>query len=221
MGAVLLRCGDAPIPVTLPADEAVGVSAVPTRDELAEHLPRTDLPARVVVLGGDAALAAVLTHLLRSARLDVEVGFVPPHRTAASRALGLDKGAKAARTAIEGTARPVPLIRDDLGVVVVGSAELTGRDGAALSGESYVDDRRLFSGSCPGIEIQPTGHAPGLRAAERRRGGRGILPRRWTEGRAAQTGGVAIAVTRDGVAERKRLTRSTFYRHGDDWLLVR
>src|SRR5699024_5044327 len=210
MVSVLLCCGDAPIPVTLPADEAVGVSAVPARDELAEHLPRTDPPARVVVLGADAALAAVLTHLLRSARLDVEVGFVPPHRTVAGRALGLDKGAKAARRVTEGTACPTPLIRDDLGVVVVGSAELAGPDGAPLTGETYVDDRRLLSGEAPGIEIQPTGRAPGLRAAEIRR--RRILPRRWTEGRAAQTGARAIALTRDGVPEHKRLTRSTFYR---------
>lgn len=220
MVVVLLCCGDAPIPVTLPADEAVSVSAVPAREELSEQLPRTVLPARVIVLGADAALAAVLTHLLRSARLDVEVGFVPPHRTVAGRALGLDKGAKAARRALEGTAGPTPLIRDDLGVVVVGSAELTGPNGAPLTGEAYVDELLLFSGERPGIEIQPTGRAPGLRAAELHRRRR-LLPRRWSEGRAAQTGARAISATRDGVPEHKRLTRSTFYRHSDDWLLVR
>ncbi len=214
--STILLCGDSPVPVTLPADGAVAVSAVPTREELAEHLPRAEAPRRAVVVGGDAALAAVLTHLLRSERLDVEVAFVPPARTVAARILGLDKGAKAGRRALEGTAHPTPLIRDDLGVVVVGTAELTGPDGAALTGETYVDEHRLFSGETAGIRIQPTGAEPGLRASRLR----GLRPR-WVVGRAAQTGGVAIAVTRDGVPEPKRLKRSAFYRHSADWLLVR
>ncbi len=216
MRSVLLRCGDAPIPVTLPAEGAVAVSDVPTRAQLAEHLPRTELPERLIVVGEDAALAAVLTHLLRSERLDVEVAYVPSVRTEATRILGLDKGAKAGRTAAEGTAQPTPLIRDDLGVVLVGSAQLTGPDGGRLTGETYVDERALFSGETAGIQIQPTGKAPGLRAARQ-----GRLRRKWMEGRAAQTGGTAIALVRDGVPETKRLKRSTFYRHVTDWLLVR
>ncbi len=41
---------------------------------------------RLVVVGADADLGAVLTRLLRAQRLDVEVGFAPPRRTAATRA---------------------------------------------------------------------------------------------------------------------------------------
>ncbi|MGA7135559.1 MAG: peptidase M50, partial [Mycobacterium sp.] len=37
---------------------------------------------RVVVIGADADLAAVLTLLLRAGRLDVEVGYAPRRRTA-------------------------------------------------------------------------------------------------------------------------------------------
>ncbi len=216
MNCVLLRCGDAPIPVTLPSEGAVAVSDVPTREELAEHLPRTEMPQRIIIAGQDAALASVLTHLLRSERLDVEVAFVPASRTDATRIHGLEKGAKAGRAAMEGTAHGTPLIRDDLGVVLVGCAQLTGPDGARLTGETYVDHRPLFAGEAAGIEIHPTGHAPGLRAARL-----GRMRRKWIEGRAAQTGGDAIAVTRDGVPEPKRLKRSTFYRHNVDWLLVR
>ncbi|GAA4821202.1 hypothetical protein GCM10023353_31740 [Tomitella cavernea] len=213
---MLLRCGDAPIPVTLPAEGAVTVSEVPAREELAEHLPRTEMPERVIVAGQDAALAAVLTHLLRSERLDVEVAFVPATRTDATRVYSLEKGAKAGRAAMEGAAHSTPLIRDDLGVVLVGCAQLTGPDGGRLTGETYVDHRPLFTGEAAGIEIQPTGHAPGLRAARL-----GRMRRKWIEGRAAQTGGEAIAVTRDGMPEPKRLKRSTFYRHNVDWLSVR
>lgn len=216
MGAVLLRCGEAPIPVTLPTEEVVSVSAAPGRDELAEHLPRAGMPGRVVVMGTDVALAAVLTHLLRAERLDVEVAYVASTRSEATRIFGLDKGAKAAKLALEGTARPTPLIRDDLGVALIGSATLTGPEGARLTGETYVDDHRVFTGECGGMEIQPTLHGPGLRAAQL-----GRLRRKWIAGRAAQTGGVAIELTRDGVPESKRLRRSTFYRNVDDWLLVR
>src|SRR5699024_9776163 len=144
-------------------------SDVPTREQLAEHLPRTELPERVIVVGQDAALAAVLTHLLRSDRLDVEVAYVPSTRTEAARILGLDKGAKAGRTATEGTAQPTPLIRDDLGVVLVGGAHLTGPEGGRLTGETYVDERALFSGETAGVRIQPTGRTPGLRAAQQGR----------------------------------------------------
>ena len=41
---------------------------------------------RLIVLGDDAALAAVLTHLMRTERLHVEVGYVPPDHTYAARA---------------------------------------------------------------------------------------------------------------------------------------
>ena len=40
---------------------------------------------RVVVVGVDADLATVLTRLLRAGRLDVEVGYAPRRRTAATR----------------------------------------------------------------------------------------------------------------------------------------
>jgi hypothetical protein len=56
---------------------------------------------RLIVVGTDADLASVLTRLLRTDRLDVEVG----HAT----------GWWAARRARRGTARRVPLIRDDTG----------------------------------------------------------------------------------------------------------
>ena len=77
---------------------------------------------RLVVVGDDADLATVLTRLLRTDRLDVEVGYAPPRRTPATRAYRLPAGRRAARRARHGTARRVPLIRDETGSVIVGRA---------------------------------------------------------------------------------------------------
>ena len=155
------------------------------------------------MVGSDADLAAVLTRLLRADRLDVEVG----HAT----------GWWAARRARRGTARRVPLIRDETGHVIVGSAEWRGEDGAPLHGEAVVDDARLFDGEVAGVRIEPThwdARAAGGRHAD---GGR----RRWVVGRAAQLGTPGAMVVRDGVPAPRFVRRSTFYRHTQGWLLVR
>jgi hypothetical protein len=45
--------------------------------------------------------------------------------------------------------------------------------------------------------------------------------RRWATGRAAQLGTTGALVVRDGLAAPRAVKRSTFYRHIEDWLLVR
>ncbi len=157
---------------------------------------------RLIVVGSDAELAAVLTRLLRADRLDVEVGHA--------------SGWWAARRARRGVARRVPLIRDETGQVIVGAAEWRGESGRPLVGEAVVDDTRLFDGEVAGVRIQPTPGLPGLRAAV---SGRGRL--RWVAGRAAQLGTTGAVVVREGVAAPKMVRRSTFYRHTQGWLLVR
>jgi hypothetical protein len=152
---------------------------------------------RVVVVGSDADLAGVLTHLLRADRLDVEVGHV--RRT---------WNARRART---GKARLVPLIRDETGTVIVGAAEWRGDP---LYGEAVVDDTVLFDGDVTGVRIEPTPTMPGLRAAV------SGWPRRWVAGRAAQLGTSGATVVRDGVVASKPVRRSTFYRHTEGWLRV-
>lgn len=164
-----------------------------------------ELPAcrRVVVVGSDADLAAVLTRLLRLDRLDVEVGHVrrPWH----------------ARRARTGKAQRVPLIRDETGSVIAGAAEWRGDPAQkALHGEAVVDDTVLFNGEVTGVRIEPTPTMPGLRAAVI-----GKSPRRWVAGRAAQLGTDGALVVRDGVSAPKPVRRSTFYRHTEGWLRVR
>jgi hypothetical protein len=159
---------------------------------------------RIAVLGSDADVAAVLTRLMRAELLDVEVAHVRP---------GL-RAWRDARRAVRDPARRVPLIRDETGTAVVGSALwLPSGGSAALRGEAVVDDAVLFDGEVTGVRIEPTAQLPGLRA---RVVGKGP----WVSGRAAQLGTTGVAVVRDGVPGGRELTRSTFYRHTTGWLRV-
>ncbi|TVS86666.1 peptidase M50 [Mycobacterium helveticum] len=180
---------------------------------------RADLDAavgpyrRLVVVGADADLAALLTGLLRADRLDVEVAYVPRRRTAATRAYRLPSGRRAARRARRASAARVPLIRDDAGWAIVGRAHWLPADGKALHGEAVVDDTGLFDGGVAGCRIEPTGALPGLRAR--------VRGRRWVTGRAAQLGCTGVTVVRDGVPAPRPARRSTFYRNVEGWLAVR
>jgi hypothetical protein len=170
---------------------------------------------RVVVVGVDADLAAVLTRLLRAELLNVEVAYVPRRRTPATRAYRLPSGARAARRARRGRAERVPLIRDETGSVIVGSAvwRPAGEE-QQLHGEAVVDDAVLFDGNVAEVTVEPTAALPGLRA-------RVSGTRRWLIGRAAQLGSVEASVIRDGVAARRPARRSTIYRNTEGWLAVR
>jgi hypothetical protein len=172
---------------------------------------------RLVVVGADADLAAVLTWLLRAERLDVEVAYVPRRRTTATRVYQLPAGSRAGRRARRGSARRVPLIRDETGSVIVGRARwLPPADAAVLHGEAVVDDTVLFDGDAGEVWIEPTPALPGLRAALRTGAWR-----RWIGGRAAQLGTTGVTVVRDGVPAARPARRSTFYRNVEGWLLVR
>ncbi|WP_067791722.1 hypothetical protein [Nocardia amikacinitolerans] len=219
MSTHVLRCDGAPVPIALAALPTTQTAAIPDTaviDELLPVLAADSLP-RLIVLGEDAALAAVLTHLMRTERLHVEIGYVPIDKTYGSRAYQTGTGNAAAKRAIEGKARETPLIRDDTGKVLVGRATITGPEGGKLEGEAYVDDTQLFSGKVTAMHISPTLHMPGVRATVRK----GLRKRRWVEGRAAQLGTPGAVVTRDGILTERTVPRSTFYRHNETWLLVR
>jgi hypothetical protein len=183
---VVLPFGERQMPRRLRGLTTIGM------DDVTEH-------RRVVVVGSDADVAAVLSRLLRADRLDVEVAPV--------------SSAWRAGRALTGGAKRVPLIRDETGTVIVGAAEWRGDP---LHGEAVVDDTVLFDGDVPGVRIEPTSTLPGLRAAVI-----GTGPRRWIAGRAAQLGTTGATVVRDGVPGPRPVRRSTFYRHTEGWLMVR
>ncbi|OBB69577.1 peptidase M50 [Mycobacterium sp. 852014-50255_SCH5639931] len=170
---------------------------------------------RLVVIGADADLAAVLTRLLRADRLDIEVAYVPRRRTRATRIYRLPAGRRAARRARRGPARRVTLVRDETGSVIVGRAAWLPGEGRRLRGEAVVDDTVLFDGDAPAVDVEPTLAVPGLRA--RVATGR----RRWVAGRAVQLGSTGVTVVRDGVPAPRPARRSTFYRNVEGWLAVR
>ncbi|CPZ42957.1 peptidase%2C M50 family protein [Mycobacteroides abscessus] len=195
----------------LPVDRLDGSGAVRA---LVDALP--DGPARFIVVGGDGDLGQVLTQLMRAERLDVELGFVPDRPSHARRIYRIGFGA--ARRARRGRAQRGPLIRDDTGTALAGRASWQRSDGTPVTGEATVDDTLLFDGAAL-VDVEPTESMPGLRASVR--GRTRLLPRRWVTGRAAQLGTVGAVVVRDGVAAPRPVTRSTFYRHQQSWLLVR
>ena len=215
----VLRCNGAPVPIALTSQPTTQTTAIPATAELDELLPllAADNRPRLIVLGEDAGLAAVLTHLLRTDRLNVEIGYVPVDRTYGSRAYQTGTGSHAAKRALAGKATETPLIRDDTGTVLVGRATITGPDSGKLEGEAYVDEVRLFTGKVTALHVSPTLETPGVRATIQRGWGK----RRWVAGRAAQLGSPGAVVTRDGIASDRTVPRSSFYRHHEPWLLVR
>ncbi len=128
-------------------------------------------PVRLIVLGPDASLAAVVTHLMRRNLLWFEVAHVPgAYPSPAATNWGME--ALTLEQARRGAVSPVPLIRDDTGRAIVGYALLTEPDITGTSsadgfvGEVYVDEHELFSGRSAGVQVRPTTGAPGLVAAE-------------------------------------------------------
>ncbi|MBI3214611.1 MAG: peptidase M50 [Mycobacterium sp.] len=159
---------------------------------------------RIVVLGTRADLAAVLTRLLRTDRLGVEVAHI-----------GRWRGAARAQSA---AAQRVPLIRDETGQVIVDTAFwLPADDQPTIEGEAIVDDTLLFDGRATAVRIEPLPGPPGLRASVL---SARMRPARWVSGRAAQLGTTGARVVRDGQPAARPVRRSTFYRHTEGWLRV-
>lgn len=189
------------------AAEALPVDPTPSLDEIAaqpdvEHLreprpapQRPEEELRVVVVGSDAALSAVLTRMMRGDYLWATVGYVPttPGSPAAA-TWSLPESPEAAfRLAAAGSVRPMPTIRNDAGLVVAGSATITAWDDRSFVGEVVVDDDTLvfaekrqeearFYGQF-GARLVPTTDAPGIAAVrmttpatvpDDQRGGRGL-----------------------------------------------
>lgn len=202
---VVVRAPDVRIPGSLRDLETITVDLDSAKAELKRKLP---FPKRIVVAGPDDLLAAVIARLMASERLDVEVAYAPTENSHAS-------AIYPPGDPLTGTPRAMPLIRDDRGFVLVGKAKITGPDGGPLTGETFVDSEKLFTGQAKAVIVEPTGEGAGVRA----RLAKGVR-RRWLSGRAAQTGGLELVVTRDGRTDPGVVTRATFYRNTDDWLLI-
>ncbi|MDQ4093510.1 MAG: hypothetical protein M3143_08935 [Actinomycetota bacterium] len=207
----MLTCGSARWPG---AEVVTAVPARPEREQLDKVL--TGLGGRrLVVCGTDADLAAVLLRLLRISSLGVPVGYVPSSATSAvARLWGLPVAPPAAaELALHGRPDRVPLVRDDTGGVLVGLGVVR-----PLQGVAYCDDKVVLRGHASRLEVTPDRQL-GLVVRVVRRG---LLGRQvhQTAGRAVQLGCQPTGVWRDGVADRTT-DRWTWYRHTEDWQLIR
>lgn len=176
------------------------VGSTPTLEEIAKQpdVPHQGEPqpdphqlterVRVIVHGSDAALAAVVSKLMRIDALWVEVGFIPLDASSPiAITWGLDATLSPAdqlHRAMTAPTVPTPVIRDDHGIAVLGLAEITGATSATggrtggefeeLVGEVIVDSATLYSQDAPGaaefnngVRMVPTLRAPGLAAVQR------------------------------------------------------
>lgn len=215
---IVIRCGSAPVPPVLVEHTRLECSEIPTTEEINRALTEIGTRRRVLICGTDAGLAALLTRLMRTENLDVEIAYIAEDPTPVTRAYDLPTGSAAAKLGVRGEAREVPLVRDETGTVLVGEATVTGPEGAVLVGEAYADDERVFSGEVRTLTVRPTPAMPGVRATVARP--RRLLRRSWLAARAVQLGTEAGVITRDGVTGRRPVKRTTFYRHTEPWRLV-
>jgi hypothetical protein len=199
LGALVLGCG-----IAEGRADWRSVPAVPGKSDLDPLLAAE--PERVVVVGTDAALAAVVLRLLRTQRLGVAVGFVPASRgSVAARLWGLP--GHALELALTGAARPVPLVRDDSGGVLVGRGTI-----GPVDGEAYCDDQLALRGRARLIEVSPDPDGGVVGRVHS-----GLLRRtREYRGRALQVGCQPTTVSCDGVEQPRPVRRWTWYRHTED-----
>lgn len=203
-----------------PLGTALALPERPVRGDVDPVVDAVPAGGRLVVAGDDAAIAAVLVRLLRRERLDVEVALLPTPGSAVAAVWGLPTDpAAAVDLARDGRAGPAPLVRDDHGGLVAGR-HTTG----PVHGEIYCGEHRVLRGDAAHVAVTPD-PAGGVRVTvtgPRRLGG--LRPGRVTEhaGRAVQLGcRPPVTVERDGVPGDRPVTRRSWYRHTDDWRLVR
>ncbi len=176
------------------------------------------LAGRVLVLGDDADLAAVTLRLLRRELLQtVEVGYAPMAATPFTALWSLPVGAAATAAAGTATATAVPVVRNDVGGVLVGSGSM-----GPVHGTVYVDEHRVLAGDAARLTVTPHRErglavtVTGLRRLGGLRPGRSVT----TRGRAVQIGTTATEVINDGVRYRRPMTTWIFYKHTAPLLVV-
>lgn len=248
MQLVSLACGSSSLPADIELPEipsqrdlrflegiaraALPVDDTPSLDEIQrqpdvkpqgapEPAPQRPLrDVRLVVIGSDAALSAVLTRLMRQDDMWVQVGFVPVGPSVVASNFGITKDAY--DIALHGAVSPVPLIRDDAGIAVAGSATITQWDGEEIVGEIIVDDHVLLHSEQQkanfGARLVPMLDAPGIAAVKKVAPKPGLFrkefdPSSLATGRALQVGGQNLRITVDGVSRKRPVDRATFYRH--------
>ncbi|MFD1145785.1 hypothetical protein [Saccharothrix hoggarensis] len=217
---IVLACGNAQSPMITDGDRFAvrQVAARPGKAEVDPVVAELG-DKRLVVHGTDADLNAVVLRLLRTERLaDVPVGFVPADpRSEVARLWGLptDPG-RALDLALSGDADRVPLIRDDVGGVLVGLGSL-----GPVRGVGYGDDTVVLRGQATRLEVTPdpeSGLGLLVHVINKRLFTRKVTT---TSARAFQLGCLPVQVNSDGIAHPRPMGKWTWYRHTEELRLVR
>lgn len=213
MGTIVLACG---IDADGVPGKIVTVPASPDKSDVDPVLAQLEPDdGRIVVIGRDADLAAVVLRMLRRDRLDVELGFLPAGSSEVAALWGLRSTKDRVELAMHGPARPTTLVRDDAGGVLVGKGTLT-----SVNGIAYGDNDVLLRGAARRIDVQPDLAADGLGlvvSVQSRRFRRPVI----TRSRAFQLGCDPVYPVLDGVRRERAAERWTWYRHTADLLVAR
>ncbi len=221
-------------------DEATGPAVSPVLGALAAftstvhfvgRFPNKDidplLTGRIVVVGEEGQLAAVVLRMVRRGLLGApdtgpppsvtEVGYIPLQRNAFATRWRLDTGVAAVERACTGAVHPTPIARDDNGGVLVSQGTI---DDPA--GTGYLDEHLVLSGPASRLVVRPDAPAGLAVTVERKRPLR-LPPKRITHaGRALSLGFDApTTVTGDGVVRPRPATRWTWYAHTEPLFLAR
>jgi hypothetical protein len=193
------------------------VAAKPGRVEV-DPLLKELVGRRLVVLGTDADLAAVVLRLLRKELLaEVSVGYLPAGESSVAALWGLpDDAGRAIDVALSGEVDSVPLVRDDAGGVLVGLGRIP-----PVRGVAYCDDTTVLRGRASAMEVTPD--PSGRNGLVVRVIRRGVLGRRVQEftGRAVQLGCLPVQPVKNGEQHPRPVTKWTWYRHTEDLRVAR
>lgn len=207
--------------VTAHTDQVHFVGRFPDRD--IDEL----LTGRVVVIGEESQLAAVVLRMVRRGLLGAPdtgppaeitpVGYIPLQRNAFATRWRLDVGTAAVERACTGEVHPIPIARDDNGGVLISHGEI---DDPA--GTGYLDEHTVLAGSATRLVVRPDAPA-GLSVTVERRRPLKLPPRReGHSGRALSIGFDApTTVISDGVPRPRPLPRWTWYAHTEPLYLAR
>lgn len=175
------------------------------------------LAGRVLVIGDDADLAAVIVRLIRKELVDsVELAYAAVGPSVVAERWSLPTGPRAVRLARLGDPDLTPVVRDDAGGVLIGEATLH-----PIAGTVYLDEHKLIAGGCRALVIEPHG-AKGLRVTVLYKKF-GLIGRRPVirEGRAIQIGTAPAKLIANGERRERPVERWTYYAHTSPLRLIR
>ncbi|MEO5834044.1 MAG: hypothetical protein ABJA16_10110 [Nakamurella sp.] len=185
------------------------------------------LTGRIVVIGEENQLAAVVLRMVRRGLLGAPdtgpppeitpVGYIPLRRNAFATRWRLDVGVAGVERACTGAVHPIPIARDDNGGVLISQGEI-----GDPAGTAYLDEHTVLSGPAGRLVVRPDVPAGLTVTVERKRALR-LPPKRQTHtGRAFSVGfDTPTTVVSDGVARPRALPRWTWYAHTEPLYLAR